>query len=61
MEDLGLFGSIIWIYGYRFGANFEWIFRDGHLIVYMKGENTVLETKKISYEGKQIGYKWDYS
>jgi len=61
IEDLGLFGSVIWLYGYRFGIEFEWIFRDGHLIVYMNGENTVLETKKISYEGRFRGYKWDNS
>lgn len=58
MEDLGSFGAVAWIYGYRFGHRFEWIFRDKHMLVYMQGENTVLDTRHIKYEGRFRGYSF---
>jgi hypothetical protein len=58
IDEFGIFGTVIWLHGYKFGSKFEWILQDGHLLTYIGRNMEVLDTRKIAYHGRFIGYKW---
>lgn len=61
IEEFGLFGCMIWLHGYQFGSDFEWILQDGHLLTYIGRNMEVLDTRKIVYNGRNRGYAWEDS